>query len=128
MARRKETSSTIGRVRSLLALACAAAAVVGGAHAFVVGGARSSGSNQQQQRRQWLRSTTQAAGERQDGSGGGGVNGLYTNEPADPNRRVLKLAFLATSRPKGPPKTEKEKSLDKHVWGRWQLVVRASGV
>jgi hypothetical protein len=128
MVRRRETS----HLRSLVALACAAAAVSsGGVQAFVVvggAGGSSSGSSLQQPHtafHHYHRSSV--VREAAAGGGGGGVDGLYTNEPADPNRRVLKLAFLAATRPKKAPKTEKEKSLDKHVWGRWKLVVRGLG-
>lgn len=51
-----------------------------------------------------------------------GIEDLYNGEPLDPNRRVLKLAFLATSRPKQPPKSDKEKQLEEKVWGRWKMV------
>ena len=52
----------------------------------------------------------------------GSIEELYNGEPLDPNRRVLKLAYLAASRPTGPPKSEKEKQLEEKVWGRWKMV------
>ena len=52
----------------------------------------------------------------------GSINELYSGEPLDPNRRTLRLAFLAASRPKAPPKGDKERQLDEKVWGRWRLV------
>lgn len=136
--------SSPSRMRALVVLACAAAAAsgAGGAHAFVVPGSSASSTYHQQPPQLRTVASSPAAAHSSSSSGssngrlarraasadgaGGGVDGLYTNEPADPNRRVLKLAFLAASRPKGGPKTEKEKSLDKRVWGRWKLVVGAS--
>lgn len=52
----------------------------------------------------------------------GSINELYPSEEPDPNRRVLKLTFLAATRDKKPPKSDKEKKLDAAVWGRWKLV------
>jgi len=51
----------------------------------------------------------------------GSIEELYSGEPLDPNRRTLRLAFLAASRPKQPPKSDKERQLDEKVWGRWRL-------
>lgn len=50
------------------------------------------------------------------------IEELYSGEPLDPNRRTLRLAFLAASRPKKPAKSDKERQLDEKVWGRWRLV------
>ena len=141
MARRRETTTTTtahGRIQALLALACAAAAgMSGGAHAFVVGGAGGcssgacgSGSSHQPHITRLASPSGLPLVVRPaatTGGDGGGVDGLYTNATPDPNRRVLRLAFLAASRPKVAPKSDKEKKLDAKVWGRWKLVVRGSG-
>lgn len=145
MARRRETTTTTttahGCIQALLALACAAAAgMSGGAHAFVVGGAGgcssgtcgSSGAGSSHQPHITRLASPSglplvARPAATTGGDGGGVDGLYTNATPDPNRRVLRLAFLAASRPKVAPKSDKEKKLDAKVWGRWKLVVRGSG-
>lgn len=138
MARRRETTTTTtahGRIQALLALACAAAAgMSGGAHAFVVGGAGGCSSGAGSCHQPHITRLASPSGlplvarpAATTGGDGGGVDGLYTNATPDPNRRVLRLAFLAASRPKVAPKSDKEKKLDTKVWGRWKLVVRGSG-